>query len=170
MKKTILISIAVVILGILGWGAFLFFTAATARPCGGGPRGRCMSNLSQFGKAMAMYEIDHSNQWPTAFGELVPTYLEHPRVFRCPEAGGVVGSITNVDTWTRYVLIPLSPDCPADRAHAFCPPENHGGDGANVLFADGSVGWFTAKDFEVLVQEQGFTEIRRKHQQRPERD
>lgn len=165
MKKTILIVAGVALLGVVCWRAVLWLASAREVPCGGSPRLRCMSNLSQFGKAMAMYVIDHSNAWPTALGELAPRYLEHPKVFRCPETRGVVGAITNVDDWTTYCLVSLTQGVPSDRAHAFCPPENHGGDGANVLFHDCSVNWMSAEDFEKLIRDQKLTEIRKNHQQ-----
>jgi len=159
--------IIVVIACTASWFVLLWLARAREVPCGGGPRGRCMSNLAQIDKAIAMYEIDHPNKWPTSFGELIPTYIgKYPSIFKCPSSRASMGEITNVDVWTSYVLVPLSPDCPKDRAHVFCPPENHQDNGANVVFTDGSVYWFTLKNFEELIRKQELTELRKKHQQR----
>ena len=165
MKKIILILIAVALLGALGWFALRHLALARAVPHGGTPRGRCTRNLAQLGKAMVMYEMDHSNQWPTAWGDLVPAYITQPRGFRCPVAKGEMGSITNIGTWTAYRLVALPADSAPDRVHAFCPPENHGGEGAIVLFPDCSVIWVSTDEFEEMIRDQALTEVRQKHQQ-----
>ncbi len=166
MKRTILIMIAVALVGTACWFAIVWLAGARARPCGGGRRGRCMSNLAQIGKASKMYQMDHADQWPPTLADLVPDYIgPNPRIFWCPSCGRPTGALTNLMDWTSYVCVPLASNAPPQVVQAFCPPENHAGKGANVLFADGSVTWESTDAFDELIREQGLTDIREKHQQ-----
>ena len=113
-----------------------------------------------------MYRMDHSDQWPPSLAELAPDYvMANSRIFWCPACGHPKGASTNLMDWTSYVSAHLPSNAPPESVHAFCPPENHGGDGANVLFADGSVTWHTKELFDELIRKQDLTEIRERHQQ-----
>jgi hypothetical protein len=95
MKK---LSIVIVGLVLIGTALFLL-TRARATPVAGTPSHRCVKYLSSIGKGMLMYEMDHPGQSPTTFSELL-NYFDSPKMFRCPVAGGALGSLTNVETWT----------------------------------------------------------------------
>jgi hypothetical protein len=161
MKK---LSIVIVGLALVATALFLL-TRARARPVAGSPANRCTSNLSSIGKVLSLYEMDHPSELPPLFREFT-NYVDSPKLFRCPVARTSLGSLTNADQWTSYCLVNLSPTSAPDRVHAFCPPENHHGKGANVLFRDASVQWCSASDFETLIREQGLTAIREQHRQR----
>ena len=44
---------------------------------------------------------------------------------------------------TDYIYVTgLSEATPPEQVLVYCPPENHGGRGGNILFCDGHVEWF----------------------------
>ena len=112
---------------------------------------RCMSNLSQMGKACHMYAMDHDEAFPPSFLALT-NYLSNPRCFDCPSSERKPGSIDTVDEWTDYVLVTnVAAASAADLVLAYCKPKKHlKRNGANVLFVDGSVIWVSARDFDQI--------------------
>ena len=121
---------------------------ATARP----QRNRCMSNLSQLGKAMKMYSMDHDRRCPPSFLALT-NYANNARLFICPHSKHTAGMIDTVDTWSDYVLVTnLSEDSNQGLILAYCKPGNHrDSEGINALFVDGAVQWISESDFGTLT-------------------
>ena len=124
---------------------------ATARPHHS-RASRCMSNLSQLGKAMKMYAMDHGDAFPTSFVSLT-NYMDNPKLYVCPYSGTKLGPIETADQWADYILVTnLTERSPSELVHAYCKPGNHRDNkGINVLFVDGSVQWFRESDFGTLA-------------------
>jgi hypothetical protein len=115
-------------------------------------RTKCMSNLSQLGKAMKMYARDHGGQYPSYFLSLT-NYMNNPKVYVCSQSGKKVGSIETVDEWADYTLVTnLTENSSNTLVHAYCKPGNHRDkNGIAVLFVDGSVQWIPEVDFGKLT-------------------
>lgn len=103
----------------------------------------CMSNLHQIGLAARMYQQDHSNAFPHSILDLTND-LAVPKLFVCKSAGHEPGALTNLLGWTSYVCC-FPPG--TNQVLAYCPLENHKGQGGNILFTDGSVRWFRPEEF-----------------------
>lgn len=114
-------------------------------------RASCMSNLSQIGRACVMYSMDHNDALPTSFSQL-QTAEAPPKVFVCPLSKHKPGNLSEVDQWTDYVLVTnQTAASPAETIVAYCKPENHKGNGCNILLNDGSVIWSKTEDFSNLT-------------------
>ena len=140
--------VGVVLVGAVAAGVFLPAVAVNHTPSA---HARCMSNLSQIGKACVMYSMDHDEALPSSFAMLT-NYVSNPKLFVCPHSGKTSGAIETVDHWTDYVLVTnLTAGSDSDLVLAYCKPENHADrDGVNVLFVDGSVTWVTTEDFSTI--------------------
>ncbi|MCY2952078.1 MAG: hypothetical protein NTU53_08885 [Planctomycetota bacterium] len=121
-------------------------------------RVKCMSNMIQIGRGIMLYANDNKGKFPADFGTLVTTADMHPEVFVCPGRGtglpaGVAQNVRDpaklaaAAKWVNehadyvYVGAKLNNNAPADVILAYEKPENHGGQGINMLFGDGHVEW-----------------------------
>jgi prepilin-type processing-associated H-X9-DG protein len=131
--------------------AVVLLLPACATPRGGSPTTRCMSNLSQIGKARALYSCDHNESLPASFLSLT-NYVDNPRLFVCPLSHNKPGPMETVNEWTDYILVTnLAAGSDPDLVLAYCKPENHADrNGVNVLFVDCSVIWVQTKDFRTI--------------------
>lgn len=111
----------------------------------------CMANLRILWKAACMYSPGGAEQFPPSLQSLVQ-YAPDLKWYVCPCSGHAPGSRTNVTVWSEYVYVAgrTIADDP-DRVLAYCPPANHAGKGASVLFVDGSVVWITPEAFDALT-------------------
>ena len=72
--------VVIAIIGILAGLLFPALKAAQEKA----HRTDCMNNLSQFGKGMAMYAMDHDESYPSNLVLLaVEHYTENPRLYNC---------------------------------------------------------------------------------------
>ncbi len=139
----------VVIVGILIGLCPCSFSCSSERA----RRVACMNNLIMIGKARMMYAMDHTNGVPDLLA--ITNYAANPRLFICPSSGHNPGPLPSLRQWSDYVMASgLGTVTPPHAAVAFCPPENHDGKGGNILFDDGSVQWFDAKEFWKEVKPQ----------------
>ena len=131
---TVLTTLAV--LGILA--GMLLPAVATARD-----RARsaaCMNNLRQISMASMMYSADEDDRLPNDFKSLEPYTADSPEIFVSPSTDNKPGSLSNVDSWTDYVLVPnLRTHLPGDTVFIYTKPECYPRGGGNILFIDGSV-------------------------------
>jgi prepilin-type processing-associated H-X9-DG protein len=153
MKKIGYIFATLIILGVAVWWIASSIDEAKRRPT----RLICANNLHQIGRAAELYESDHTNKMQS-FQALKDTngvfYINQPKLFICPHSGNKPGELSNVDKWTDYKVISgLTTASPPEAVVAFCPPQNHGGKGGNILYNDGSVIWANATDFWKLVKQ-----------------
>ena len=93
------------------------------------------------------YARDHDGRFPNTWADLGP--LEKgstwDRVFRCPSTDHDPGAWERLDLWSDYHLLPgRTTNDPPHTILVIEPLSNHSGQGANVLFVDGSTTWWTA--------------------------
>jgi prepilin-type processing-associated H-X9-DG protein len=113
---------------------------------------RCLSNLSQIGKACYMYSEEHGGAFPTAFSEITNQVDGCSRLFICKCSGNVPGPLSLVDQWSDYVLVTnISANSANAQILAYCKPENHRSVGANILYVDCSVEWSSRANFSNLT-------------------
>ena len=115
------------------------------------PRSRCMLNLSQIGKASIMYAMDNNETLPVSFIQIT-NFAPDPKCYVCPRSGHEPGPLHLVDEWSDYILITnVSAGSDVGYITAYCKPENHTGEGCNVVFVDGSVMWVNRESFSNLT-------------------
>ena len=86
--------VVIAIIGILA-GMLLPAIAAAREKA---RRTSCMSNLSQFGKALAMYSMDHDERYPTNGLYELKTYADNPKLFKCKsDSRTVAASVDDIE-------------------------------------------------------------------------
>jgi hypothetical protein len=116
-------------------------------------RERCQANLRVLWKAACMYSRDQVETFPPSLHHMVALAPE-PGWYVCPASGHQPGDTNQVDAWSDYGYVSgLNAADPPGCVLAFCPPEHHKGEGANVLLVDGTVRWCTADEFRKLTNE-----------------
>jgi len=107
----------------------------------------CANNLKQLGLGMKMFAGDHDEMFPSKLVDIRRYMADQAKIFICPRSGNKPGTIETVDGWTDYVYISgLSETNSPSEILMYCPIENHGGEGGNILFLDGHVEWFNAEE------------------------
>ncbi len=109
----------------------------------------CAADLRGIGQAMYIYAQD-DNKFPPGFDAVVKANYTTPRQFICPSTAA-----TEADGLDAcYVYIPgQRPDSNPTNVLVYEKPENHGGEGSNVLFVDGHVEFMTNDQVKRLVRE-----------------
>jgi len=85
--------VVIAIIGILA-GMLLPAIAAAREKA---RRTSCMSNLSQFGKALAMYSMDNDEAYPTNGLYQLKAYADNVKLFKCKSDARNIGSVDSVD-------------------------------------------------------------------------
>jgi prepilin-type N-terminal cleavage/methylation domain-containing protein len=156
--------VVIAIIGILAGMLLPAVAAARERA----RRTRCMSNLSQFGKGLAIYSMDHNESYPSNMVDI--TAADNAKLFKCPSDSSVPEAASDIQTirsagngnYCSYAMastygsgsMRVSAASPSSLAvimdkngnPAAGPSQvsfggNHQGDGGNVLYNDGSVTW-----------------------------
>lgn len=124
----------------------VFVAREKARRCS------CASQLRQIVLFMKFYANDHREVYPPSFDDMVGTnYLSggNAAILVHPASHHKACVLTNIHAWTDYAYVSgLSEADPVGCVAAFCLPENHKGEGVNVAFIDGRVGWFNCKPYK----------------------
>jgi prepilin-type processing-associated H-X9-DG protein len=111
-------------------------------------RVKCANNLKQIGLACALYANDNRGKYPPDLGMLIKTEDITPAVFICPSAntalpgnlsGDAAAAWVNANSDYIYLGAGLTNAASADTVVAYDKDGDHGGDGINLLFADGHV-------------------------------
>jgi prepilin-type processing-associated H-X9-DG protein len=114
-------------------------------------RVQCASNLRQIGSAILLYSNEHQGSFPPDLATLVEGGSIPPAALVCPSTNTAVpadwGVMTAADRklWITensdyvYVGAGLKVSMPPEVVVAYDKPDNHSGDGMNMLFADGHV-------------------------------
>jgi len=111
-------------------------------------RVKCASNMRQIGMGILMYANDHQGNYPPDLGTLVKTGSVTAAVFVCPSAKtSPPGQMTRDESadWVNansdYIYIGANLKQGADPSVVVCyeKDDDHGGNGMNLLFADGHV-------------------------------
>lgn len=109
---------------------------------------RCMSNLSQTGKACALYAMDHDGSCPASPADLTTIVGNNPKMFACGMSAGRAGEMTNVNDWTDYAFVSgLRSSDPPSAVLCYCSSPSHDGSTRPVLRLDGSVSTMNEKSF-----------------------
>jgi prepilin-type processing-associated H-X9-DG protein len=113
----------------------------------------CKSNLRQIGLACHMYADDHGEEFPPGFQDLVPAYVDNPKVYKCPSGDADwqdfrTGKVSEASSSCTYVpslcaRMPGSFILAYDKSTETHHREGHSA-GRNVLFADAHVEWWSA--------------------------
>ena len=117
--------VVIAIIGILA-GMLLPAIAAAREKA---RRTSCMSNLSQFGKALAMYSMDNSELYPQHLVDL-QEFVDNPKLFKCKSDGNRtvapdVSSITatTANAWCSYNMFTNSGGAGGTRITASSPSD-----------------------------------------------
>ncbi|MBM4020546.1 MAG: DUF1559 domain-containing protein [Planctomycetes bacterium] len=158
--------VVIAIIGILAGMLLPAIAAARERA----RRTSCMSNLSQFGKGLAIYSMDNNENYPTNLVGLSGV-IDNPKLWKCKSDGRTAAtSISQITDGTRssYAMASTvggqavrsssasslgvvmdknggtsaSDGTPGNGAFG----GNHAGAGGNVLYNDGSVAWHNSGD------------------------
>ena len=114
-------------------------------------RERCQANLHELWTAAKLYGPYQVESFPPTL-QVMFKISAYPSIYICPATGHHPGDTNHVDLWTDYVYVSgLKESDPPSCVLAFCPPENHQGKGANVLFVDGKVRWYSVEEFKKLT-------------------
>jgi len=117
-------------------------------------RERCQANLRQMVIAARLYIGGlQINIFPPSLQEMFRV-CPYPSMYVCPASGHHPGDTNHVELWTDYAYVSgVNEEDPPGCVLAFCPPENHQGKGANVLFVDGKVRWYSVEEFKKLTND-----------------
>ena len=146
--------VVIAIIGILAGMLLPAIAAARER----GRRAKCMSNLHGVGLAAKMYSMDNNEVLPSTFGSMAK-YNDNPKVYLCPSdpsrkvAAVSMAGLTN--TSCSYLMFGSVNESTSNSFVYACDKNgssdtltsggsyggNHGNDGGNVLYPDGSVQW-----------------------------
>jgi prepilin-type N-terminal cleavage/methylation domain-containing protein/prepilin-type processing-associated H-X9-DG protein len=106
-------------------------------------RTSCMNNLKQISIATHLYATDNMERFPKTLQELVDGgYIDNLEIFKCPSSSSAVP--TNADSGDYLYKAGLTESADSDTPIACDKPENHKGQGGNVLFVGGHVKWQSA--------------------------
>lgn len=127
-------------------------------------RVKCASNMQQLAQSVALYRNDY-HVWPQTLGDILIGGDLNPDFFTCPSSSAEQARGLTIQEAAQtltdpkhgsYIYYPPPPDAgDLDPKIVLMVerPENHKGDGMNVLFADGHVEWFRQPDFQRVLAE-----------------
>ena len=140
MRRLTVIAIAVVVIGL-----FLSVLVPTvSRLHELSKRLTCQSNMKAIATGLKLYAGDPSFSSRVTIDWLVQEGHITPDQMLCPSSGLTV---------SNYVLAQhLRPDLPADAVILYEPKSNHGGEGGNILFADGHASFVRGEEYDRLIE------------------
>jgi prepilin-type processing-associated H-X9-DG protein len=126
-------------------------------------KAKCSSNLHQIGLAISLYAQDHGGQYPDSIASIMREEQLTSAVFVCPSSNdeaadgdsqaAVIANMTKPHHISYvYIGTGLTTRTVTDETVvAYELPENHRGDGMNMLFGDGHVEWETMPAAKALL-------------------
>ena len=159
------LTIIIILLLLVFAAGIILPMIARVRVSGPPERARCSRKLFSNGMAILNYTHDHNEAYPDSFEDLIGSYLE-PNDLICPLTKNKPQSELPVSDWSSYILVTHinsvdfnSPNSPSDIIVAYCPPENHPDNVAQVLFTDFRITRYKKDEFLKLLKEQGIKYI-----------
>lgn len=146
--------VVIAIIGILA--GMLLPAIAIARERG--RRARCKGNLRGLGQSLALYAMDHDENFPLNFADNMGGYADAPRLYICPsDSRSATNSLAEMDDETcSYAMLYLPSSASPNTLHLMdkngtaelngLDEDGWGGahvDGGNVMYADNSVRYIT---------------------------
>ncbi len=159
--------VVIAIIGILAGMLLPAIAAARERA----RRAACTNNLAQIGKAMKMYSMDHSENFPSNFNPSMIEYADAPKLYVCPsdKIAPATGMTAIVEGFCSYNIVQglsesdksawlhvadknggLTIGVGGTRSNFVVDVAggwggNHATKGGNALYVDGSVVWVNGK-------------------------
>lgn len=131
-------------------------------------RVKCGNNLRSIGQAVVLYQGAKNGKMPKSLGAaMIETDAITLDTLVCPSSNNdaPAGELTDEQKidWANqhasYILLDISKlkmdDLRADRVMAFEKPDNHDGDGINILYCDGHVDWVTLNEAKTQIEASG---------------
>jgi prepilin-type processing-associated H-X9-DG protein len=123
---------------------------------------KCAANMRTIGQGILIYANANGGQYPARLESLLLTVDIVPNSFVCPTSGGKPAPGKTRAEWAANLSRPgccsyiyigngLTTMATAEQVVLYEPGSNHGGDGGNVLFGDGHVGWYSAAGLAKLM-------------------
>jgi prepilin-type processing-associated H-X9-DG protein len=126
-------------------------------------RAKCASNLHQIGLAILLYTNDNHGQYPDSFATILLNEQLTAAVFTCPSSNDEAADgdspaaiAANLTKPHRCSYVYLGKGLTTrtekdDMLICYELPENHQGDGMNMLFADGHAEWMVMAQAKLLI-------------------
>lgn len=102
----------------------------------------CQANMQSIGTTMMIYANDYPGQGCPPVLTFVTSGDITQQQTVCPSSQ--LGT-------SNYVFLPLPDSAGGDTVWAYEPKSNHGGEGGNVLFADGHASFFHSNEYDRLI-------------------
>ena len=103
-------------------------------------RASCMNNLKQISIALHLYSTDNLERFPNKLQDLVDNgYLDTLEVFKCTSSNSDIPGSADSGDYLYQSGLTESED--SDTPIACDNPENHRGQGGNVLYVGGHIRW-----------------------------
>lgn len=152
--RILIAAVVVAVLVALGFHYFILPAKRFARWT------YCKSCLSTLGGSCRQYGREHNGNCPTSWCDIAESLTQVDplglRLFRCTYNSEAPGSLTNVDEWADFILVPgVTLQDPPDTILAYEPAGNHRREGASVLFVNGAVYRITLERFQTLKTKDG---------------
>ena len=125
-------------------------------------RAKCSDNLRALGQCLLLYTNDTKGQYPDSLGTLALTEDITAGVFVCPSSSTSAPRDLPADQlrdWVNansdYIYIASNLPYGTDPriVLAYEKPQNHGGDGINILFQDGHVAFYDREEYPQIVKQ-----------------
>jgi len=105
----------------------------------------CGANMKAIGAALAVYCASYPGSTASSLEQLAEEGLLPREVMTCPSSSRAASNYIVV--WENVMGNPLANDA----IIVYEPKSNHGGDGGNVLFADGHVSFMVGPEYDRLL-------------------